>query len=130
MNIYSPSTDVFESLKTFNIDYSQLEADGHLIPIFIDVPWNKGVTGYAKAAATEETKEKCRLANLGRKHSDESKRNMGNATRGRTHSPETKEKIKQARALQVLSDETREKYAIAKRGKKRVYREDGSFHMA
>ena len=130
MNIYShPIDEVFESLKTMEFDQDLLLASGQLITLHLASPWNKGVTGYYKSPATEETKLKCSLANKGRKVSEETKLKLSNAGKGRIQSEETKRKIKEARAKQVISQETRELMGRAKRGKKRVYREDGTFYM-
>ena len=162
MNIYSPSTDVFESLKTFNVDYSQLEEDGHLIPIFIDVPWNKGISGYTREthdieswkaniskgrkgqpssfkgkSHSEEANEKNRQSHTGKKLTEEHRKSIGLAEIGRIHSEETKHKMSNSMkgkpsSLKGVerSDDVKNRISEGKRGKKRVYREDGSFYMA
>ena len=161
MNIYSPSTDVFESLKTFSVDYSQLEADGYLIPLFIDVPWNKGIYGYTRETHdieswkaniskgrkgqpgnmlgkkhTEETKEKNRQAHLGKKLTEEHRKNIVMGSIGRIQTEETKLNISlslkgKPSPLKGVerSDDVKNKISEGKRGKKRAYREDGSFYM-
>jgi len=162
MNIYSPSTDVFESLKTLIVDYSQLEADGHLIPIFIDVPWNKGITGYAREthdieswkaniskgrkgqpssfkskSHSEESNEKNRQSHIGKKLTKEHRKSIALASIGRIQTEETKLNISlslkgKPSPLKGVSrpDEVKNKISEGKRGKKRAYREDGSFYMA
>jgi hypothetical protein len=53
--------------------------------------WNKGITGERSHTfgriyiPTEETKEKLRQANLGKKHSEETKRKMSEAQKGKPH---------------------------------------------
>lgn len=75
---------------------------------------------------TEETKEKIRNSQLGKKESREAveKRKLSNA--GQTHSQETREKIrllKLGRKRGPPSEETRRKISLANKGKKRP-RED------
>jgi hypothetical protein len=162
MNIYSPSTDVFESLKTFSVDYSQLEEDGHLIPIFIDVPWNKGISGYTREthdieswkaniskgrkgqpssfrgkSHSEEANEKNRQSHVGKPMNEETKLKISLYQLGLIKSEETKLKISNSMKGKPSplkgverSDDVKNKISEGKRGKKRVYREDGSFHMA
>lgn len=161
MNIYSPPIDeVFESLKTFKVDLSLLEQDGTLTVLFIDVPWNKGMTGYTRQPHSEESKLKISLAKKGtpssfkgKQHSEESKdknrqahlgkkRTAESIEKGRLkaigkkRSEETKAKISEAikkipSQLKGTSrpDDVKTKISESKRGKKRVYREDGSFYM-
>lgn len=78
----------------------------------------------------EATKEKCRLANLGKKHTDEFKKNMskrlkgvslteehkahiGDANRGRKASLETRKKLSEAHKGHYPTPETREKHKKA-----------------
>lgn len=129
MNIYTSQQldPIFDSLKTMDLQ----PAPDQLIDLYIAEPWNKGMRGvYTKPPASEKTKEKCRIGNLGKKHTEQSKYNMGKSMRGKTHSEETKEKMRIARSKQTINDQTRKKMGLAKRGKKRHYREDGSFYMA
>lgn len=68
-------------------------------------PWNKGKTGIY----SEETKQKIKMANVGKHHTEESKKKM----QGRT--PWNKGKT----GVYVLSEITKEKLRIANTGKKR-----------
>ena len=123
MNIYSPSPaalEDFESLKTFQADLTVLEEDGTLIPLFIDVPWNKGVSGYTRMTNNPEQ---------WKKNISESKKGTPSYMKGKTHKPETIEKNRQAHLGKKLSDDHREKIRLSTLGKKRVYREDGTFYM-
>ena len=88
--------------------------------------WNKGKTGLYKHS--EETKEKLRLANIGKpnsfigcKHTEEAKLKMSVRAKTRIRKPlsnETKEKIRASLLGHHVSDETREKIKKAKRGVK------------
>jgi hypothetical protein len=161
MNIYSPSSDVFESLRTFSVDYNQLEIDGHLIPIFIDVPWNKGITGYTRETFdieswkaniskgrkgqpssfkgkfhSKEANEKNRQSHLGKQMSQETKEKISISRLGSIHSDKTKTKISNANKGKpsqlkgtTRPDDVKQKISEGMRGKKRVYREDGTFYM-
>tara|TARA_R110001606_G_C15174724_1_gene628604 strand:+ start:238 stop:762 length:525 start_codon:yes stop_codon:yes gene_type:complete len=57
------------------------------------------------------------LANLGKKHSEESKKKMSIAKKGKKHSEETKKKMSLARKGKKLSEESKKKMSIAKKGK-------------
>jgi hypothetical protein len=161
MNIYSPHLDeVFESLKTFQPDLISLEQSGNLTPLQFDVPWNKGMSGYARLPHTEESKKKIseakkgipskmrggtmseeskkknRQSHLGKKLSQTTINKITESRTGQLHSDETKTKISNANKGKpsqlkgtTRPDDVKQKISEGKRGKKRVYREDGSFYM-
>jgi len=61
----------------------------------------------AKKNISEETKQRLRQVNIGKKHSDETKQRMREANIGKKHSEETKKKIRNS--AKNLSEETRQK---------------------
>ena len=71
--------------------------------------------GELKIIMSDETKEKLRIANTGKKRSEETKQKLREmkgekaSWYGRKHSDETKEKISKAHIGKIVSDETREK---------------------
>lgn len=74
---------------------------------------------------TEEHKEKIRLKMIGRKFSEETKEKM--------RKPKPKgfsEKLRLANLGKIISDESKEKNRLAHSGKKRQYKEDGSYYYA
>lgn len=75
------------------------------------IPWNKG------KPQTKETKEKNRLAHLGKYLSEEHKRKIGLAGLGRHNTKKTIEKMRIAHSRESLSEETLEKMRIANLGK-------------
>lgn len=161
MNIYShPIDEIFESLKTFHPDLLALEQSGNLSQLELDVPWNKGMSGYTRQPHTKESKEKISIAkrgvpstlkgkivseqskqknresHLGKKSSQTTKDKISLSRTGKSHSEETKKKISKANKNKPSQlkgidrpDEVKKKISEGKRGKKRVYREDGSFYM-
>lgn len=98
--------------------------------------------GGSNPKLSKETREKIRIANIGRigtmlgkKHSEESKRKISEANKGRKMSEEhkktlaefnknkivseeTREKIRQARKLQIITDATKAKMSLTRKGKK------------
>lgn len=71
---------------------------------------------------SEETKEKLRKANLGKRHSEETKEKCRIASLGKIskrHSEETKIRLSKANKGKIFSEETKEKLRIAKLGKRR-----------
>jgi hypothetical protein len=68
---------------------------------------------------TEETKEKLRQLNLGKKHSKDTREKMSksrtkenNHFYGKTHSKDTRDKMKEARSKQIISEESKIKRSI------------------
>ena len=57
----------------------------------------------------EETKQKLRYANLGKKASEETRRKISESNKGRKHSEESKKKISESQKGRLVSDETRKK---------------------
>ena len=159
MNIYShPIDEVFESLKTMDFDQDLLLASGQLVNLHLASPWNKGMTGYTRqphseeskqkisaakkgksikgTPASEESKEKNRKAHLGKKRSAEAVEKGRLKNIGQKRSEETKQRISntlKGRQSSLKgtnrSDDIKKKISESKRGKKRIYREDGSFYM-
>lgn len=97
---------------------------------------------YCSVEHSEETRQKLREANIGKKHTEESKRKIGEASKGNTYclgikytaerkqqqslnltgrpvSKETREKIKQANTGYVHSDESKEKNRLWHTGRPR-----------
>jgi hypothetical protein len=72
-----------------------------------------------------ELKERIRLSNIGKKHTNETKEVLRLASTGRTHSQETKDKVSKAlkeahkKNPKITLDETKKKISIAGLGKKR-----------
>lgn len=64
----------------------------------------------------EATKKKCRLANLGKKHSEEFKKNMSNRLKGVALTEEHKAKIGNANRGKKASIETKKKLSEAHKG--------------
>ena len=109
------------------------------------VPWHKGKTGIY----SDETRRRISEAGKGRTHSDETKLKMSQADRSSYKrvapvSEETKKKLSQAgkrhpgnstgykwtdEQKAALSEKTKGRKCPTK-GKKRVYRDDGSFYFA
>ena len=75
------------------------------------VPWNLGVP------CTEETREKLRQANTGKKHSEETKDKIRKALTGRKLSDETKRKIGAANAAYERTESHRRKLSEAGKGR-------------
>ncbi len=92
------------------------------------LPWNKGKTGYhihsqeTKKKITEilknrppvsnETREKLRIANLGKTHSLETREKLsklGKERPGRPHSQETKDKLSKLHTGKIVKNSTKEK---------------------
>lgn len=69
---------------------------------------------------TPETREKLRLANLGKKQSEETRQKRSDLGKLRTQSEETKEKVRQIRLGTKRSDESRERSRISHLGKKQT----------
>ena len=85
---------------------------------------------------TEESKEKNRQTHLGKILNQTTKDKIGLSRTGQLHSEETKIKISKANNGKpsqlkgiLRSDDIKKKISEGKRGKKRVYREDGTFYM-
>ena len=85
---------------------------------------------------TEESKEKNRQSHLGKTLNQSTKDKIGLSRTGQFHSEETKTKISKANSGKpsqlkgvLRSDDIKKKISKGKRGKKRVYREDGTFYM-
>lgn len=110
MNIYSPQSDVFESLKTFDFNQNQLEVDGQLIPLFIDSPWNKGLTGY-----TRETND----IESWKNNISKSRKGQSSGFKNKQHSKESKEKNRQAHIGKKLSEKQKIEIGIFHKGRKR-----------
>lgn len=66
---------------------------------------------------TKEFREKLRLANLGKHHSEESKRKISLVQKGKIVSEETKEKCRLSNIGQKRTNETKEKMRLAQLGK-------------
>lgn len=110
MNIYSPHLDeVFESLKTFQPDLISLEQSGNLTPLQFDVPWNKGMSGYARLPHTEESKKKI----------SEAKKGQPSTFKGRSHTEESKIKNREAHIGKKRSIDAIEKGRLKIIGQKR-----------
>jgi len=67
---------------------------------------------------SEESKEKNRLAHLGKKHTEESKKKMSEFQKGRKVSEETRKKISVGNKGKKRTEEVREKNRLARLGKK------------
>lgn len=65
-----------------------------------------------------ETREKLRLANLGKKQSEETRQKRSEQGKGRTHSDATREKVRLIRLGTKRSDETRQRLRDSHLGKK------------
>ena len=65
--------------------------------------------GGNKSKMSDETKEKLRAANLGKKHSDETLKKMKEIHTGKFHSEETKEKCRLLKMGKLASEETKAK---------------------
>ena len=70
------------------------------------------------STVSPEAREKLRLANLGRKDSEETIRKRAESGKGRTHSKETRAKISTLKMGHTVSDEAREHMRAAQLGKK------------
>lgn len=66
---------------------------------------------------TEETREKLRAANLGKKASIETRLKLSASQLGRTHSAQTLAKMRRVKEGKPVSDETRARISLAKTGK-------------
>lgn len=77
------------------------------------IPWNKGIP------RTEETKEKLRQKNIGRKHTEETKRKLSEKNKGRKHTEEEKKKISKAKKgkKQNLTEEQQKRVSESHKGK-------------
>ena len=87
-------------------------------------------------SVSEESKKKNRQTHLGKTLNQTTKDKIGLSRTGQLHSEETKIKISKANAGKpsqlkgiLRSDDIKKKISEGKRGKKRVYREDGTFYM-
>lgn len=67
---------------------------------------------------SQETREKLRQINLGRKHTDEHKAAIGAAHKSQKRSDETKERMSRTRTGMRCSEETRQKLSEALSGRK------------
>jgi hypothetical protein len=67
---------------------------------------------------SEETREKIRRANLGKKSSEETRRKISAKSRERVHSEETKRKMSTAHKGKIVSAETREKISASNQARK------------
>jgi len=74
------------------------------------IPWNKGKTG----CYSEETIERLRKANIGKKMSEETKRKLSEAKKGSKASEEAKRKMRG----RIVSEETRKKIRKINKGRK------------
>jgi hypothetical protein len=59
------------------------------------VPWNKGLKGLSGTPCSEETKEKLRKHNLGKKHTEESKQKMSDTKQAKAKMRSQEERVKQ-----------------------------------
>lgn len=86
------------------------------------IPWNKGKKGLPRKGAphTDETKEKIRLINIGKKASEETKAKMSLSQQGRKHSEETIAKIKATKAKNPFRWSEEDKQRIGKQSKERA----------
>jgi hypothetical protein len=97
----------------------------------------KGVPSKTKGGTMlEESKNKNRQSHLGKKLSQATIDKIITSRTGQTHSIETKMKISNANKGKpsklkgvTRPDDVKKKISEGKRGKKRVYREDGTFYM-
>ena len=67
---------------------------------------------------TKETREKLRIANIGRKHTKGAKQKISEMTKGKIVSKETKQKLSNALKGKIVTEETKKKLSKANKGKK------------
>ena len=82
--------------------------------------WNRNSGGGAPTHVSEKTKEKMRLAKLGKVRGlfpPEVRANMSAAQKGKTHSPESRAKISAAHKGKTISPEHREQISAASKGR-------------
>lgn len=79
---------------------------------------NKTDGGELKPNYSEETRQKIRVKNLGRKASEETKKRMSNTRKGKKiHTEESKLKISKGNLGKVMSEESRMKMSVAQKGR-------------
>ena len=66
---------------------------------------------------TAEAREKCRQVNIGNKNA-----------LGVSRSPEVRKKMSNAQKGHLVSEETRKRISLSKKGKVRIYDENGGYH--
>jgi hypothetical protein len=97
---YTPSSRIIEYARIVHINYS------------------RGQKGFWKDKhLSEEAKDKLRLCNLGRKHTDETKQKMSRSRKGKSANPYAGSKISAAKKGVIFSEDHRDKLSKAKIGK-------------
>lgn len=81
------------------------------------IPWNKGKTGVQEHS--KETREKIRLAGIGRHPSEETRKKLSDAKKGKHQSEETKRKLSELNKGKNLSEETKRKIGKSNLGSHR-----------
>lgn len=76
----------------------------------------------------EETKQKLREANIGKKHSEETKQKMSESRKGFKHSEETKMKMSKSAMNHTTSEETKNKISKANKGRRRTLSKEAMDH--
>lgn len=107
--------EVFDNFNKLKDNLILLNRETYFIDLFDSDNREKGYnickhsTDRAGIAMSEETKEKLRQINLGKKLSEETKIKIKESSLGRTHSEETKQKMSLSKVGKVKSEETKQK---------------------
>lgn len=121
-NKYGESAFVFEVVELVLPDFLLQREQYWLDTLqpFDENGYNINSTAGSRMGMTHtiEAREKLRIANLGKKQSEETKRKQAEAGKRRTHTPEAREKVRIANLGQKRSTEARESMRAAQLGKK------------
>lgn len=86
------------------------------------IPWNKGLTGLKRIGVphTEETKNRLREINLGKKMSEETKKKISLSNLGKKHTQESIDKIKTTKSKNPFHWSTQDRERIGRQSKSRA----------
>lgn len=104
-------------------DERLIEREQHYLDLYRSAKREHGFNLYPTAGSplgrvlSDESKEKLRIANLGKKAAPETRAKMSETRRGKKLSPEWAENIRQGQLGKVISAETRAKLSLSMKGR-------------
>jgi len=79
--------------------------------------WNRIIWGHTRKILSEESEERIRVANIGRKHTEETKKKLAKISTGKILSEKTKQKIRESSIGRKHTEETKKKLSKIFKGR-------------